>query len=228
MKPLVFQGHRFLRQRLLLSLLSGCPIKIEKIRSDQSEPGLRGSPIPVFEYANLSFVDYEVSLLRLLEAITNGTVIEISYTGTTIAFKPGFIAGSPSAIVESHKHDCPLSKPIGYYLEPLLLLAAFGKSPTSVVLSGITAGGDVDPSVDLLRVGLLPVLKRFGIEDYEVRVEVLPNLVNSLDSETWIVTSWWRSGPFRFTKETPASSFADIAFYNTSTYNKHSRYCNFH
>ena len=116
------------------------------------------------------FADYEVSLLRLFESITNGTVIEISYTGTTIAFKPGFIAGSPSAIVASHKHDCPLSKPIGYFLEPLLLLAAFGKSPTNVVLSGITAGSESDPSVDLLRVGLLPVLKRFGIEDYELRV----------------------------------------------------------
>jgi RNA 3'-terminal phosphate cyclase-like protein len=111
-----------------------------------------------------------VSLLRLFESITNGTVIEISYTGTTIAFKPGFIAGSPSAIVASHKHDCPLSKPIGYFLEPLLLLAAFGKSQTNVVLSGITAGGESDPSVDLLRVGLLPVLNRFGIEDYELRV----------------------------------------------------------
>lgn len=105
-----------------------------------------------------------------MESITNGTVIEISYTGTTIAFKPGFISGSPSAVVQSHKHDCPLSKPIGYYLEPLLLLAALGKSPTNVILSGITAGGEADPSVDLLRVGLLPVLKRFGIEDYELRV----------------------------------------------------------
>jgi len=42
MKPLVFQGHQYLRQRVLLSVLSGCPIKIEKIRADQPEPGLRG------------------------------------------------------------------------------------------------------------------------------------------------------------------------------------------
>jgi len=42
MKPLVFQGHQFLRQRLLLSILSGRPIKVEKIRSDHSEPGLKG------------------------------------------------------------------------------------------------------------------------------------------------------------------------------------------
>ena len=100
-------------------------------------------------------------------------MIEISYTGTTVAFRPGFIAGSPSAVVESHKHDCPLSKPISYFLEPLLLLATFGKSQTNVLLSGITAGSNSDPSVDLLRVGLLPVLKRFGIEDYELRVELI-------------------------------------------------------
>ena len=142
-------------------------------------------------------VDFEVSLLRLFESVTNGTVIEISYTGTTIAFRPGFIAGSTSTIIDSHKHECPLSRPIGYFLEPLLLLAAFGKAPTNVMLSGITSGSDPghsppvrrrraagrarptsgitsgndsDPSVDLLRVGLLPVLKRFGIEDYELRV----------------------------------------------------------
>lgn len=114
-----------------------------------------------------------MSLLRLLETVTNGTVIEISYTGTTIAFKPGFIAGSPSAVIQSHKHDCPVSVPIGYFLEPLLLLAAFAKAPTNVTLSGITAGNASYPSVDLLRVGLLPVLKRFGIEDYELRVLLL-------------------------------------------------------
>ena len=43
MKPLVFQGHRFLRQRLLLSVLSGIPIKVEKIRAEQSQPGLKGT-----------------------------------------------------------------------------------------------------------------------------------------------------------------------------------------
>jgi RNA 3'-terminal phosphate cyclase-like protein len=114
--------------------------------------------------------DFEVSLLRLFETVTNGTNIEISYTGTTIAFRPGFIAGSPSQVIQAHKHDCALSAPIGYYLEPLLLLAAFGKAPTNVTLTGITAGSSAYPSVDLLRVGLLPVLRRFGIEDYELRV----------------------------------------------------------
>lgn len=101
--------------------------------------------------------------------ITNGTEIQISITGVIITVKPGFIAGTPLSTVQL-KHDCPSSKPIGYYLEPVMLLAAFAKSPINLIFSGITAGGDLDPSVDLLRVGMLPVLKRFGIEDYELRV----------------------------------------------------------
>jgi RNA 3'-terminal phosphate cyclase-like protein len=108
-------------------------------------------------------------LLRLIETVTNGTEIQISITGVIITVKPGFIAGTPLSTVQ-HRHDCPLSKPIGYFLEPVLLLAAFAKSPINIIFSGITAGGDSDPSVDLLRVGLLPVLKRFEIEDYELRV----------------------------------------------------------
>jgi hypothetical protein len=30
------------------------------------------------------FIDYEASLLRFLEKVTNGTVIEISYTGLSL------------------------------------------------------------------------------------------------------------------------------------------------
>lgn len=39
---LKFEGYNYLRQRLILSTLSGKPIRIEKIRSDDENPGLRG------------------------------------------------------------------------------------------------------------------------------------------------------------------------------------------
>jgi hypothetical protein len=78
--------------------------------------------------------------------------------------------------------------PISYFLEPLLLLAAFGKAPTIVTLSGITSGSSEYPSVDLLRVGLLPVLKRCGIEDYELRVFwFLISWLMVLDIKTWFI-----------------------------------------
>jgi RNA 3'-terminal phosphate cyclase-like protein len=61
-----FSSHRHLRQRLLLSVLSGKSLRIDNIRSDDVHVGLR---------------DYEVNLLRLIEKVTNGSTIEISVTG---------------------------------------------------------------------------------------------------------------------------------------------------
>lgn len=67
-----FSGHQYLRHRLILSILSGRPVRIDKIRSDDKNPGLK---------------DFEISLLRLLEKVTNGTVIEISVTGMYSPFR---------------------------------------------------------------------------------------------------------------------------------------------
>ena len=38
-----FSGHQHLRHRLVLSILSGKPVRIDKIRSDDKDPGLRGA-----------------------------------------------------------------------------------------------------------------------------------------------------------------------------------------
>jgi hypothetical protein len=83
---LSFSGHQYLRQRLVLSILSGKSVRIDKIRFADKNPGLQG----VFCSRGLSYPhwtrfsdvsDYEISLLQLLEKATNGTVIEISVTG---------------------------------------------------------------------------------------------------------------------------------------------------
>lgn len=37
-----FSGHQHLRSRLVLSILSGKHIRIDKIRSEDKNPGLRG------------------------------------------------------------------------------------------------------------------------------------------------------------------------------------------
>ncbi|KAI0093508.1 18S rRNA biogenesis protein [Irpex rosettiformis] len=145
-----FSGHQFLRHRLVLSILSGKPVKIDKIRPDDKNPGLR---------------DYEVSLLRLLERVTNGTVIEISVTGTAILLKPGVIAGG------SVMHECPLSRSTGYFLEPIVMLAPFAKKPFNLTLRGITSD-DRDLSADLIRTVTLPHLQLFGIsEGLELRIK---------------------------------------------------------
>ncbi|TRM62629.1 RNA 3'-terminal phosphate cyclase/enolpyruvate transferase [Schizophyllum amplum] len=145
-----FSGHKYLRQRLVLSILSGKPVKIDKIRPEDKNPGLR---------------DYEISLLRLLEKLTNGTVIEISVTGTAILVKPGIIAGGALT------HDCPLSQAIGYYLEPIIMLAPFAKKPVQLTLRGVTTDGK-NLSVDILRTVTLPHLQLFGISDgVELRIK---------------------------------------------------------
>ncbi|KAI0709487.1 18S rRNA biogenesis protein [Earliella scabrosa] len=147
---LQFSGHQYLRHRLVLSILSGKPVRIDKIRSDDKNPGLR---------------DYEVSLLRLLERVTNGTVIEISVTGTAILLKPGIIAGGRVT------HECPLSRSTGYFLEPVIMLAPFAKKPLQLTLRGITTD-DNDLSVDIIRTVTLPHLQLFGVsEGLELRIK---------------------------------------------------------
>ncbi|KAJ7581211.1 18S rRNA biogenesis protein [Mycena floridula] len=145
-----YSGHQHLRNRLVLSILSGKPVRIDKIRSEDKNPGLR---------------DFEISLLRLLEKVTNGTVIEISVTGTAILLKPGIISGGPLT------HECPLSRSIGYFLEPIVMLASFSKKPLQLTLRGITTD-DSDLSVDLIRTVTLPHLQLFGISDgLELRIK---------------------------------------------------------
>ncbi|KAH3903299.1 probable RNA 3'-terminal phosphate cyclase-like protein [Saccharomycodes ludwigii] len=143
LKYVVFQGSKNFRLRIVMATLAGKPIKIEKIRSEDFNPGLK---------------DYEVSFLRLIEAVTNGSLIEISYTGTTIIYKPGIITGG------TYTHNCPNSKAVGYFVEPMLYLAPFSKKKFSILFKGITSS-HVDPGLDALKWGLLPILEKFGVRE---------------------------------------------------------------
>lgn len=120
-----FTGHQNLRYRILLALLSQRAIHVSGIRADADNPGI---------------CDYEVSFLRLIERITNGTLVEINYTGTEIYVKPGMIMGG------SHTHQCPDSRAVGWFLEPCLVLGLFGKQDLKLSLRGVTSS-DRDVSV---------------------------------------------------------------------------------
>jgi hypothetical protein len=65
-KMLRFRGCDFFRLRLLLSCITGRPVRIDDIRADDQAPGLR---------------TFEASLLRLIEKVSNGCVVEINETG---------------------------------------------------------------------------------------------------------------------------------------------------
>lgn len=129
-KALRLTGHHNFRYRIMLSLLSQRAIHISEIRSNSEDPGIK---------------DFEVNFLRLIERITNGTLVEISYTGTEVYLRPGMIIGGKIS------HECPTSRGVGWFLEPLLVLGLFGKQPLNITLKGITSNTrDVSVSLSSL------------------------------------------------------------------------------
>jgi RNA 3'-terminal phosphate cyclase-like protein len=108
----------------------------------------------------LIVVDFEASFLRLLEKVTNGCKIVINVTGklplrfgsllrhsagTAISYKPGVIIGGKVS------HDCGTARSIGYFLEAMIALAPFSKTPFQLTFVGIT-NGEGDLSVRLVSV----------------------------------------------------------------------------
>lgn len=168
--PLRFTSHKNFPYRLVLSTLTGRTVHISQIRSSSpTNPGLAA---------------HEISFLRLLEAVTNGSQMEISYTGTIVVYKPGLITGSAAGNGASSDgggatitHELPAgcSRGLSYYLIPLCLLAPFSKSPLRIVFTGpgvITSSTPTgDMSVDSVRTAILPLYNQFGIfNNIELRI----------------------------------------------------------
>lgn len=146
--PLHFDGSNFFRQRIILSTIFNRPIRISDIRSDGVDPGLR---------------QYEASLLRLLDRVTDGGNIHVDVTGTELRYKPGQIVGGSDIV-----YDCGLERNVTYFLEALLFLAPFGKKPLRIRLKGITHGTGTsvrEPSVDYFRTCVLPFMEKMGIRE---------------------------------------------------------------
>ncbi|KAI1333437.1 RNA-3'-phosphate cyclase family protein [Xylariaceae sp. FL0255] len=162
-------GHENFTQRLVLSTLTGRPLHISKIRPNSpTSPGL---------------APHEVSFLRLLEAVTNGSSMQISYTGTTITYQPGLITGAVPGYGTSDgdllQHNIPATctRGITYFLLPLCILAPFSKAHMNVRFSGpgvITSATETgDLSIDSFRTAILPIYQLFGIPALRIEVRVL-------------------------------------------------------
>lgn len=161
-----FTSQTSLAHRLVLSTLTGRPLHISAIRpSSPQNPGL---------------APHEISFLRLLEAVTNGSHIEISYTGTTLVYRPGLITGSAPGSGASGgvlRHELPAgnTRGISYFLLPLCLLAPFSKTAFNVLFTGpgviTSATEEGDISADTVRTAILPVYAQFGISNnLELRI----------------------------------------------------------
>ena len=118
------------------------------------------------------FTEFEANFLKLIDMLTDGSRIEVNESGTHVCvlhvyihvcacviynvymyvclythalgtilyYKPGILIGG------NITHDCNMSRSIGYYLEPIIMLAPFMTKPISVTMKGIT-NGPTDPSV---------------------------------------------------------------------------------
>lgn len=163
--PIRLTTQKGLAHRLVLSTLTGRAIHVSEIRSSSTNPGL---------------APHEISFLRLLEAVTNGSTIEISYTGTSFVYRPGLITGSApgtGAIGGLIRHELPAgcTRGVSYFLIPLCLLAPFSKAPMNVLFTGpgvitsATPTGDI--SADTVRTAILPFYANFGISNnIELRI----------------------------------------------------------
>ena len=165
-EPLRFTTHKSLVHRLVLSTLTGRTVRFERIRPSS--------------LIHTGLAPHEISFLRLLEAITNGSQIVIGITGTNLLYRPGLITGSApgsgaSAGVIRHELPAECTRGVSYFLIPLCLLAPFSKAPISVLFTGpgvitsATPSGDV--SADSVRTAILPLYARFGItNNIELRI----------------------------------------------------------
>ena len=165
-EPLRLRTQKSLAHRLILSTLTGRAVRFEGIRpSSLTHTGL---------------APHEVSFLRLLEAVTNGSQIVIGLTGTELLYKPGLITGcAPGSGASSGviRHELPseCTRGVSYFLIPLCLLAPFSKAPINVLFTGpgvITSATPFeDMSADSVRTAILPLYAQFGITNkIELRI----------------------------------------------------------
>ncbi len=96
--------------------------------------------------------------------MTDGTRLEINETGTAVRLFPGLITGGRI------QHDCGLERSITWFMEGILPLAPFAKTPLTLLTRGIT-NDSKDISVDVLKNVLLPNMMRFGLDGMELKVK---------------------------------------------------------
>jgi RNA 3'-terminal phosphate cyclase-like protein len=139
-------GSNYFRIKIAYSLLFQRPVQISEMRSNSINPGL---------------AEYEISFLKLIEKITNGTKIEISKTGTILKFHPGVITNNYG---DEFEFSCDNSRCLTYYLEGLIPIAMFGKESLKLILNGVT-NDSKDISIDTFKNVTCALIQKLVIGD---------------------------------------------------------------
>jgi len=116
-----YDGIGHLHMKIVLSLISGKPFKLTKARVNDG--GIN---------------ECHLNFLELITKITNGSIIEIDPSNTELIFTPGSLDGVNNGLT----HICHHSKPISWYLYPLVILAPLMREGLmDLVLKGATHDG---------------------------------------------------------------------------------------
>lgn len=135
-------GGQILRTTLSLSMVTGTPVRIEKIRAGRAKPGL---------------MRQHLACVRAAQSVCNAEVSGDAPGSECVTFHPGKIhAGDYRFAIGSAGSTTLLFQTI----LPALLLA---EAPSVIEFEGGTHN-DLAPSVDFLRHAFLPLVRQMGIE----------------------------------------------------------------
>lgn len=135
-------GGQIVRSSLALSVLTDTPIRIEDVRGDRPEPGLK------HQHRNA---------VELAAEIADADVTGAELGATTVAFDPGHVSGG------EYEASISTAGSITLVFDTVLPLAAVLDEPLSVTVGG---GTDVkwSPPLDYYRRVKLPFLRQHGVQ----------------------------------------------------------------
>lgn len=135
-------GGQVVRSSLALSILTDTPIRIEDVRGDRPDPGLKHQ---------------HCSAVELAAAIVDADVTGAELGATTVTFDPGHVSGG------DYETSIGTAGSVTLVFDTILPLATVLDEPLSVTVSG---GTDVkwSPSLDYYRRVKLPFLRQHGLQ----------------------------------------------------------------
>lgn len=133
-------GGQILRTSLALSIITGRPVRIERIRAGRKRPGLRRQ---------------HLTAVRAAVAVSGGEVEGLEVGSQTLSFNPG------SAQPGEHHFDIGTAGSTTLVLQTVLPALLTAPGPSRVLLEGGTHN-PMAPPFDFLQLALLPLVSRMG------------------------------------------------------------------
>lgn len=135
-------GGQILRTALSLSMITGTPFRIERIRAKRSKPGL---------------LRQHLTAVNAAAQICGAEVVGAAPGSLALSFVPGKIRGGDYRFAIGTAGSCTL------VLQTVLPALWFADAPSTVWVSGGTHNSAAPPA-DFLMLAWLPLMRRMGVE----------------------------------------------------------------